>query len=210
MEVETVAAEIKYTLKVPDLSSYSEGNELYTEFPLSVCGLRSRWGVRIQPFLSSKPNKPHHINSDIGITLSCLRSSIINPDIDIYCNIVGRGEEHESKLESVKEEEDGKAPLCCTWQGVLVPRLALHVYDLLPHDQLTAILRFVVRMDDVWGSADPLEELSSQIGKLRNGKYPGDVSILTSDGVAISAHSHVLHARSSLLRERILDIPEVM
>ncbi|KAK8392529.1 hypothetical protein O3P69_014722 [Scylla paramamosain] len=164
MEVETVAAEIKYTLKVPSLSSYSEGNELFTEFPMSVCGLRSRWGVKIQPFLSSKPNKPHHINSDIGITLSCLRTNITNPDIDIYCSVVGRGKEHECKLELVKEEEeDGKAPLRRTWQGVLVPRLALHVYDLLPHDQLTAILRFVIRTDDVWGNNDPLEELSAQI-----------------------------------------------
>uniref|UniRef100_A0A0P4WK67 BTB domain-containing protein n=1 Tax=Scylla olivacea TaxID=85551 RepID=A0A0P4WK67_SCYOL len=209
MEVETVAAEIRYSLKVPSLSSYSEGNELFTEFPMSVCGLRSRWGVKIQPFLSSKPNKPHHINSDIGITLSCLRTNITNPDIDIYCSVVGRGEEHECKLELVKEEEeDGKAPLRRTWQGVLVPRLTLHVYDLLPRDQLTAILRFVIRTDDVWGNNDPLEELSAQIGKLRKGKCPGDVNILTSDGVAISVHSDVLHARSSLLRERILDIPE--
>ncbi|XP_045107008.1 uncharacterized protein LOC123501957 isoform X2 [Portunus trituberculatus] len=208
MEVETVAAEIRYSLKVPNLSSYCEGNELYTEFSLSVCGLRSRWAVKVQPFLSSKPNKPHPLNSDIGITLSCLGSSITNPDIDIYCSIVGRGEEHESKLELVKEEEDGKATQYCTWQGVLVPRLALHVYDLLPHDQLTALLRFVIRTDDVWGNDDPLEELSTQIGKLRKGKCPGDVSILTSDGVTICAHSHVLHARSSLLRERILDVPE--
>lgn len=197
MEVETIAGEVKYSLKIPNLSSYNEEKELYSEFSLSLGGLRSRWRVSIQPFLSAKPNKPHPINSDIGITISCVRSSITRPNIDIYCSVLGRGEEHEKKLELVGEDGSEAPP---TWQGVLVPRLALHVFDLLPHDQLTAILRFVVRTDDIWRNVDPLEELSVHLRKLREGKF-SDVNILTSDGVTIPAHSVILHARSSLLWE---------
>ena len=193
MEVDTIAAEVKYNIKVPNLSTYTQEDELYSEFSLCLGGFRSQWGVNLHPFLSAKPNKAHHINSDIGITLSCVNSTITRPDIDIYCSVIGRGEEHEKKLELIEEQ---------TWKGVLVPRLALHVFDLLPHDQLTATLRFVVRTNDIWKNIDPLEELSVEMGKLRKGKY-SDVNILTTDGVTIPAHSVILHARSTLLWEKL-------
>lgn len=190
MEVEAITGEVKYSLRVPHLSTYTGDDNLTTEFSLSMGGLRSRWQATIQPFLPAKPHKPHDMNSDVGITLTCLRSSIAFPHIDISCNVVGRGQAHEKKLEQVDEG---------TWQGVLVPRLALHVFDLLPQDTLTATLRFIVRSDDVWRFSDPLEDLSAELRDLQKGKY-SDVTILTTDGVAIPAHSLILHARSDLLQ----------
>lgn len=199
MEVEAISGEVKYCLRIPHLSTYTEDDELTTKFSLSMGGLRSRWQVTVQPFLPSKPHKPHDMNSDVGITLTCLGSSIAFPHIDIYCNVAGRGQAHDKKVEQVTGtmRVGGHAPP--TWQGVLVPRLALRVFDLLPQDTLTATLRFVVRADDVWRFDDPLEELSTQLKELRKGKY-SDITILTSDGAAIPAHSSILRARSELLR----------
>lgn len=199
MEIAAVAGEVRYSLRIPYLSTYSEEDHLTSEFSLSLGGLRSRWQVTLQPFLSAKPNKAHDMNSDIGITLSCLTSNITSPDIDIYCNVVGRGQAHEKKLDHMVEDLNVSDHVTPTWQGVLVPRLALHVFNLLPQDTLTATLRFVVRADDVWRFNDPLEEMSAQLGELRTGKY-SDVTIVTSDGATLPAHSLILNARSELLQ----------
>ncbi|KAG7161600.1 uncharacterized protein LOC121874895 [Homarus americanus] len=194
MEVEKTVAEVHYTVKIPQLSTYKELSHTFTtDFPLSLNGLRTLWRLTVTPFLRENGcGSDDPINRNIGISLECLKCNINRPGIEVFCSVSGR-DEHEKQL---TQSNDG-----LMWEGILVPRLALRIFKLLDDDQLTANLRFLVPGTDLSRAVDSLKNLSCQMKEVyKSGRYC-DVEVITSDGVRLPAHRAVLRTRSNLLKE---------
>lgn len=195
MEVEKSVAEVSYTVRIPQLLSHKELNEVFTaDFPLTVNGLRTSWRLTFTPYLKdSGCDSEAPVNQNIGISLHCLKCNVNHPDIEIYCSVVGR-DQHEKKLAQVSGNG-------LRWQGILVPRLALGIFKLLVDDQLTARLRFVVNGSDMSRAVPSIENLSRHLRELlKTGMY-SDMEVITNEGTRLPAHRAILHARSSLLQK---------
>nr|XP_053651905.1 uncharacterized protein LOC128701951 [Cherax quadricarinatus] len=195
MQVQQSSAEVRYTLTIPQLSSYRQLSQTFTsDFPLSVNGVRTSWRLTLTPFLKDSGCDSHDpINCNVGLSLECLKCSIYLPDIEVHCSVAGR-DQHEKKL--ARSSGDG-----LKWQGILVTRVALRVFKLLEDDVLTANLRFVVCGSDLTRAVDSLENLSRQLVEIHKTGIYSDVEIVTSDGDRLPAHRAVLHARSNLLQK---------
>nr|XP_045602213.1 uncharacterized protein LOC123760572 [Procambarus clarkii] len=195
MEVVQSTAEVKYTLTVGQFSCYRElGDTFTTDFVLSVNGVRTSWQATLTLF--HKENvcaSQDPMNSNIGISLECVKCNINHPGIEVYCSVKGR-DQHEKRL---ARSGDGG----WKWQGILVSRVTLDVFKLLIDDVLTAHLRFVVSEHDMAKTLDSREHLIRHLGKLQKTGVYSDIEILTSDGIRLPAHCAILNARSNLLQK---------